>query len=262
MSNSNTSNTSTPRKPATSAAPDLVCIVQTLQFTWFVGHVVTLVSLAFFLSYVGMFRNACAFWYKAALFGVVESFGVLVYQTISKKGVSVTQLPRDDNVQYLVLAVVLFVYSPYVALTLCTFVLFSTFHVFSYLKHYLLPALGVSESNAVCVRMGEFIAANNNSSIVLASVLEVYTTVWMLLRVLTFRKGSLVPFLAYAVFLKLRFEKSQFTRNAVKSVELKVDDVVNMSCQPALKDNWVKVKGVFHRIGAISLTGESRQKAT
>lgn len=258
------SSQSTPVKPAAKPAikPDLLATVQTLQFAWFVGHATTLLSLVFFfLSYVRVFPLSYMLWYKTALAGVVESFGVLLYQSVSKSGFSVTQLLRDDNVQYLALALVLFVYSPYVALSLATFFVFSVFHVLSYVKHNLFPALDIKDTHPASVRIGEFIAANNTNSIALASLLEVYTALWMFLRVVTFRLVSLIPFLAYAVFLKLRFEKSQFTRNAFKSVEVRVDDLVNTIGQPVLKDAWVTVKAVFYRIGGASLTTEAR-KAT
>lgn len=261
------SSQSTPVKPTAKPAAvkpqqDLLAIVQTLQFAWFVGHATTLVALAFFfLSYVRVFPLSYVFWYKAALAGVVESFGVLLYQGVAKNGFSVAQLIRDDNVQYLGLALVLFVYSPYAALSLATFFVFSVFHVLSYVKHNLLPALDIKDTHPASVRIGEFIAANNSTSIALASLLEVYTALWMFLRVVTFRPVSLIPFVAYAVFLKLRFEKSQFTRNAFKSVEVRVDDLVNTIGQPVVKDAWVTVKAVFYRIGGVSLTNETR-KAT
>lgn len=227
------------------------------------GHSVTLLSsILFLLSYVRVFPSASLFWYKTALFGVLESFGVLIYQTISKNGFSVTQLPRDDNVQYFGLGLVLFVYSPYVALTLSTFMLFSTFHVLSYVKHHLLPAFGITDSHPVSARIGEFISANNNGSIALASLLEVYTAGWLFLRVITFRKVSMIPFLGYVVFLKFRFEKSLYTRNAFKSVEVRIDDLVNMTGQPVVTDAWVKVKTLFYRLSAITITGESKQKKT
>lgn len=261
---SNGSSPSTPSKPTankTPPPPDLMATVQTLQFAWFVGHAVTLLSCVFFyLSYVRVFPSTSEFWYKTALLGVLESFGVLIYQTVSKNGVSVTQLPRDDNVQYFALALVLFIYSPYVALTLSTFLLFSTFHALSYVKHYLLPAFAIPDTHPASVRIGEFIASNNSKSIALASLLEVYTAGWMFVRVITLRQVSLIPFLAYAAFLKLRFEKSPFTRNAFKSVEVRIDSLVNMSGQPVAKDAWVKIKAVFYRISSIPLTGDVKQQ--
>lgn len=266
MSSTNSAQ-STPSKATASARQkatrtpscDLLASVKTLQFAWFVGHAVTWASSTmFFLTYLRVFPSASQYWYKTALLGVLESFGVLIYQSVTKNGFSVSLWLRDDNVQYLALALVLFVHSPYVALTLSTFFLFSTFHVLSYAKHNLLPAMGIPDAHPVSARIGDFIAANNNKSIALAALLEVYTGAWMFLRVIAFRAVSLVPFLAYVVFLKLRHEKSQFTRAALKSVELRMEDLVNMSGNPMAKEAWVNVKAVFSHIGSTSLTGKSR----
>lgn len=254
--------TQTP-KPA-AAKPELSATVKTLQFAWYIGHVVTTLSTLFFvLTYVKVFPKSYKFWYKLALAGVIESFGVLIFQSIKKNGANVKVLVKEDNVQYLVLALALFLNSPYVLLTLLSFFLFSTFHVLSYTKHYLLPALNIPDTHPISVKIGDFVTANNNKSIQLASVLEVYTLFWLLLRVITFRKTSLVPFVVFLVFIKLRFEKSAFTRNTFKSVEIKVEDVVNKLGQPAVKDAWLKAKAAFARIGAVHILNDyTKEKAT
>lgn len=231
--------------------------VKTLQFAWFAGHALTVLSAIFYLlTYVRVFPSTYKFWYKVAFLGAIQSFGVLIFQSAKKSGVDFKVVLKDDNVHYLVLAIVLFVYSPYVLLTLSTFALFSTFHVLSYARTFLFPALGVSDNHPLSVHVGNFVSANNNNSIALASLLEVYTVGWLLLRLITFRTNSLIPFLVYVVFIKLRFEKSAFTRNAFKSVELKLEGLVNQTGVPAAKDAWVTVKGVFHKISAVVLVND------
>ncbi|GEQ68895.1 hypothetical protein JCM33374_g2564 [Metschnikowia sp. JCM 33374] len=247
-----------PKSEATpSGTSSLANQVKTLQFAWFAGHALTVLSTIFFLlTYVRVFPSTYKFWYKLAFLGVIESFGVLIYQSIKKAGVNPKLLLKDDNVHYLFLAVVLFFYSPYVLLTLSTFALFSTFHVLSYSKNVLFPAFGIAESHPLSEKVGNFITANNNNSIALASLLEVYTVAWLLVRLITFRKNSLIPFLVYVVFIKLRFEKSTFTRNAFKSVELKLEGLINQTGAPAAKNAWVSVKSVFHQVGSISIVND------
>lgn len=259
-----TAGASTGAAPAQTTKPDIAATVQTLQFGWFVGHVVTVVATLFYaLTYVRVWPGSYKFWYKLALVGVVESFGVLILQTVKKNGANAKQLVKEDNLQYLVLGVVLLFYSPYVLLTLSPFFLFSSFHVLSYSKHYLLPALNIGDNHPLSVKIGNFVALNNNKSIQLASLLEVYTLGWLFVRVLTFRQTSVVPFLVYLVFIKLRFEKSAFTRSAFKSLELKVEDVVAKTGQPAAKDVWVKIKGVLHQISSVHLLNDyTKEKAT
>ncbi|OBA21912.1 hypothetical protein METBIDRAFT_139837 [Metschnikowia bicuspidata var. bicuspidata NRRL YB-4993] len=253
-------------KTAGSGAPDsasatgvlpLAEQVKTLQFAWFAGHAVTVLSGAFYLlTYVRVLPGAYKLWYKAAFLGAVESFGVLIYQLAKKLGVHPRLLLRDDNVHYLFLAAVLFVRSPYVLLTLSTFLLFSTFHVLSYARSFLFPAFDISDSHPLSVQVGSFVSTNNHSSIAFASLLEVYTVGWMLVRVLTLRPNSLLPLAAYVVFIKLRFEKSAFTRNAFKSVEVGVEGWVNKSGVPAARSAWVSVKGAFHQAGAFLLVND------
>lgn len=250
--------------PLKTTKPDIAATVKTLQFAWYVGHVITVLStILYALTYVGVFKGAYVVWYKLALLGVIGSFGVLIFQTVKKNGASPQALLRDDNVHYFFLGLSLFVVSPYVFLTLTTFFLFSTFHVLSYTKHYLLPAFDIPDTHILSVKIGEFVAANNSKSIALASALEVFTLVWLLLRTIAFRKRSLLPLLVYLVFIKLRFEKSQFTRDYFKTLELKIEDLATKSGQPAVKDVWVKVKAVFAKIGAVHLVNDfSKEKAT
>lgn len=253
---------SEPQTP--KSAPKLAELVKTLQFAWFVGHVITLLATTFFaLSYVRVFPSSYKFWYKLALVGVVDSFGVLVFQTVRKSGAKPAALLGDDNVHYLFLGAGLLVFSPYVLLTLTVYVLFSTFHVLSYTKHYLLPAAAIDDSHPLSVKMGQFVLANNAASIRWAAVLEVVTLAWLLVRLVTFRATLLVPFVIYAVFIKLRFEKSAFTRSAFKSVEIRAEQAVNASGNPKVKEVWIQLKAVFHRVAAVHLAHDyTKEKAT
>lgn len=245
-------------------APRLAELVKTLQFAWFVGHVITLfATILFALTYVRVFPAASRFWYKLALVGVLDSFGVLVFQAVKKGGAKPAALLGDDNVHYLFLGVGLLCVSPYVLLTLTVFVLFSTFHVLSYAKHYLLPVAHIGESHPLSVKIGQFVLANNAASIRWAAVLEVATLAWLLVRVITFRTALVVPFVVYAVFVKLRFEKSAFTRSAFKSVEIRAELAVNATSNPKAKDAWIQVKQVFHKIAAVHLVHDhTKEKAT
>lgn len=248
-----TSNTSSSSPSSTGTGPkkDLAATVQTLQFAWYIGHVITVVSTIFYaLTYVKVFPSSYKFWYSLALIGVIESFGVLLFQTVKKHGFN-AKLLAEDNAQYLFLGVLLFIAPPHVLLTLLVFFLFSTFHVLSYTKHFILPALDIPETHPLSKKIGDFVAANNNKSIQLAALLEVVTLAWLFVRVITFRKRSLTPFLAYLIFIKLRYEKSAFTRNYFKQAEIRVENVVNGSGNPAIKDAWLKAKGVFHQVGSI-----------
>lgn len=87
----------------------------------------------------------------------------------------------------------------------------------------------------------------------LSSLLEVCSLGLLFLRVLTFRSNSIFPFLAYFVFVKIRFEQSLHTRNYVKTVELQVDDLVNSVHSVQLKQGWVTAKEGLRKVGGIYL---------
>lgn len=220
------------------------------------GHVLTLWGIFFFtLTFIKSGSRFHRFWYQLALFGIIESFGILLYQLIAKKALKVNQILKDDNTQYFLLGSVFLLFRPYVLIPLLPFALFSLFHVLAYTKGFLLPIFGMSDSG-ISKQIENFITKNNTKSIQLASLIEIYSFLWLTLRVILFRRRSLFPWVFYAVFLKVRYEKSVFTRNYFKTIELQLDDLVNKINNPAAKDVWIKVKGVIRNAGGIYLVND------
>lgn len=136
------------------------------------------------------------------------------------------------------------------------FQLFSLFHVLSYAKSYLFPAFNIGESSGIYKQVDSFITNNNGKSIQLAGLLEVFSLFFLGLRVLLFRKRSLTPFLIYLIFIKLRYEKSVVTRNNFKFIEVRIDSTVNNLGNPNVKDIWIKIKGIFNKIGSTYLVND------
>lgn len=234
----------------------LIKTVKSLQFVWFLGQVTTLVNTVLYtLTYVGFFKRWYVYFYIFAYLGVVELFGILVYQLVTKTK-DFRTIIKDDNVHYFLLGLAFLIMRPFVLIALYPFFLFSIFHVLAYTKNYLLPIFLGTDSSALGNHIGSFITANNSKSIELASIIELYTLVWLLLRTLAFRKRSLMPLLYYVVFIKKRFETSQFTRNYVKKVEIALDSKVNNLKNPKVKEIWIQVKSVFRRIGQISIVND------
>lgn len=241
----------------------LSTVVKTLQFAWFVGQVITLLSLTlYYLTYLKIGSGLYKFWYKLAFVGVVESFGILIYQLVLKEGFKVKVLLSDDNTQYFWLGANLLLLRPYVLLTTTSFFLFSIFHVLSYTKGYLLPALGLANHPA-SKQIGDFITNNNTKSIQLSSALEIGTLGWLFIRTITFRKRSLVPTIIWVIFLKIRYEKSVFIRNYFKSIELRIEDLVNSQGNANVKQGWVQVKQALRKVGSIHLFNDhTKEKLT
>lgn len=87
----------------------LLALAQTLQFAWFAGHVVLLLSaLRFGLSYITFNFNSgwANFTYRLAFIAAAATYGIVVYKGYrararqGKTGSPITLL-ADENVQYL-----------------------------------------------------------------------------------------------------------------------------------------------------------------
>lgn len=227
------------------------------------GHLVTLISVIFYsLTFIRIGHRTQFFWFYLATLGIIESFGILIFQLVSKKSLQVSGLLKDDNTQYFLLGCFFLLLRPHIMLPLLPFGLFSAFHVLAYTRGHLLPVFGLADS-PIAAQVGHFVNNNNTKSIQVASLLEIISWVWLLVRVITFRKRSLTPFLVYSLFLKLRFEKSVFTRNHVKRLELRIESAVNNANNPTVKNIWIQFKDVARRIGAITLVNDySKEKLT
>lgn len=190
-----------------------------------------------------------------AFIGIVQSFGILVFQSLRKNGTSLLALTKDDNFQYFLLGLAFLLLRPYVLLPLAPFILFSFFHVLAYTRGYILPAFNLGESG-IASTIENFTSNNNSRSIALASILEMYSLFWLTLRLLLFRKNSLFPWIVYVVFIKVRFEKSVLTRKYFKDLELQVEGAVNRAGHPKIKELWMQFKSILREAGNFYLVND------
>lgn len=233
-----------------------------MQFAWFVGQAITLIScFFFFLTYIGIGKQY-KFWHQCALFGVLESFGVLIFQVLSKNKFDIKSLRSDDNLPYFLLGAALLYFRAYVFLTLVPFALFSFFHVLVYTTGVILPFYGLDELPISKVIEG-FISSNKTQSIELADILEIYLLGWLFIRLITFRSRSLGIFLVYVVFTKIKYEKSLISRNHFKALEIKIDNAISSLNVPAAKQIWFTVKDIFRKFGAFNIVNDyTKEKST
>ncbi|CAX44655.1 conserved hypothetical protein [Candida dubliniensis CD36] len=248
------------KKVATAPSPaikfdqeKLLQTVQTLQFGWFIGNVLTLLGFFLFtLSYFGILPDIGFIWYLISLLGALISFGILLVQFIQKNGFKLPLLIKDDNFHYFLLAIFLIALRAYVWITLIPFVIFSSFHVLNYVNTHLLPIVGL-ENNPISKHITNFVNKNNLASIQIASGIELLTIIWLFLRVITFRKRSLTPFLVFLIFLKKRHEVSPFTRKYFDFFGTQGDSAVAAINNPVVNDVWGHVKTAFRTIDSFKL---------
>ncbi|CAH6722262.1 pore membrane protein of 33 kDa [[Candida] jaroonii] len=235
----------------------LIETVQTVQFAWFIGHLFTLLGTFYFiLTYFGIFSSWYKIWYNLAVFGIIESFGILIYQHFRKVGTK--NLINDDNVHYYGLGVMLLILRPYIIFPILPFQLYSLFHVLSYTKGYLLPIFN-QQNTSIEKMITNFVNSNNQKSIQLASLLELVCLGFLGLRVIFFRKRSLTPFVIYLIFIKLRYEKSPVTRSYFKFISTKLDSTITGLNNPTATNIWSQVKSVFARVDNFVLVNDYKK---
>ncbi|KAK6881045.1 Nucleoporin POM33 [Candida tropicalis] len=231
----------------------LLKTVQSLQFAWFVGNVLTLLGFFIYtLSYFKVLPDLGWIWYLVSLLGAIISFGILLVQFVQKHGFKVPLLIKDDNFHYFLLASFLIALRCYSWITLVPFVIFSTFHVLNYANTHLLPIAGL-EHNPVSKHITAFINKNNLASIQIACGIELLILIWLFLRMITFRKRSLTPFLVFLIFLKKRSEVSPFTRKYFEHIGAQIGSVVSTINNPVATQVWGHVQTAFRTIDSFKL---------
>ncbi|GMG47703.1 unnamed protein product [Ambrosiozyma monospora] len=222
----------------------LLSLVNTMQFAWFVGHFLTLFFgfLYFSTYYSSHFKGGRLhyLYYNCAYGAIVESFTVIVFESIKSGMLDAGDLIMDDNIQYLSIAICFFWSFPVVSISLCPFLLFSFFHSTNYIAVNLLPLIGLGSHSE---SLSKFIKKNNDESMYIAAWFEVFTFLYMILKAFTWIEGFFYAAIIYGIFIKLRYEKSIFTRTVFLKVEVAFDGVFAHPALPSfIKATWISLK--------------------
>ncbi|BFZ56371.1 Transmembrane nucleoporin [Savitreella phatthalungensis] len=134
-----------------------------------------------------------------------------------------------------------------VALALVPYVIFSLFHVLTYLRTTILPAVdpkSTSEADngtaaMVSKRIGIWVKANYERAMQLAARVEVVLLGLRVVLGLVIRSTTLTTLLVYVGFLRYRFATSPFVRQQFSQVNLVVDHTLaDPRVPPAARDAW------------------------
>jgi hypothetical protein len=225
--------------------------VQTIQFAWFVGHVLGFLGAVFYCLFsLKVFKapNFPKFWYKESYVAIIFTFGIILFQTYKGKRVTPDAILKDDNLHYLLVAGLWLFTKPFVG-TLPPFMVFSLFHILTYVRSYILPALGYSATSTISSSIQSFVKNYNDRFMMLAASWEFGLVFVLFFRFLTFRPGTSFPFLLYVVFIKTRHDQSFYTRNTVKNWEVRMDSLVGHPSMPGgVKQVWVQFKDTIRRV--------------
>lgn len=152
---------------------------------------------------------------------------------------------RDDNFQYTFDAIIWF-FAPKTTLSLSPFLIFAVFHVLGYVKNLILPALNYPSTSPLLLKISSFIKNNNDRSLYYSANLELVLLAWLVVKALLFRKRSWILLGLYTIFIKLRQEKSAYTRAALKAYEVRIDGLLSdPRLPPNVKQYWAKLKSVL-----------------
>lgn len=247
--------------PRPSPFTNLLDLAKTLQFAWFSGHVVVLLtSLFYFVSFrsKSQFHNGL---YRLTYLGVLESFSIIIYQQHFKaknQTLSIKALAQDENVMYFAIAL-LWLLTPRFTLTMIPFIIFSTFHFLTYMKSVLLPqVLQWNDENRYVALITKFIRENNDKSMVWSGSAELLCLIAVIFRALLWYPKSWLVLIIYSTFIKVRYEKSAYMRNCVKKWEVRADGIVSSPSLPSsLKSGYVKFKETIKQLNKYKLLGGS-----
>lgn len=226
---------------ATTGTVSIEKLIQSPEFAWFGTHVVAIVSYLLSL----FFRKSAALGgilTRITFLSEAASFGIILFEKYGTR-FNYRQLLVDDNAHYFSLALV-WLLSSYRLFAAAPFVIYSLFHALTYARAYLLPAFGYPQTSNVSRAIESFIKTRNGQFTTLASGLELFILLRLFVGLLSFKKGSILLFVVYAVFFRLRYAVSGYTRNVVHQAEVHVDSIVNNpNLPPVVKETWVKTKG-------------------
>ncbi|GMF07806.1 unnamed protein product [[Candida] boidinii] len=239
-------NSSSTQNDTLTLKEKLLILANTMQFAWFIGHVLTLVfGFVYFLTYRSTNSKLNYSSYKLMYLSIIESFGIILYQSYKSKNLKIDkplELLKNDNVQYISIAICLFAFIPIITISSFPFLLFSTFHSLTYLKSSLLPILPFN-SNNICNKITNFIKKYNVISMQYSSVIELLTFIYILVSGLFWRKGYWISTIFYGLFIKLRFDTSKYTRDTLKIWEVNLDGLLSStSIPPQIKQGWFSFK--------------------
>ncbi|EFX05695.1 hypothetical protein CMQ_3764 [Grosmannia clavigera kw1407] len=246
----------------------LLTLAKTLQFGWFVGHLTLILStLRYSLSwirfnYYGFFAR---FSYRTAFVAAAATYGIVVYKTFRARSKSgrlaggPAALLSDENVQYLMLALI-WLYSSQYILALLPYTIYSVFHVATYTRTNLIPtisppkplapAAGASPSakttyttHPLSDSIGRFVKQYYDSSMSVVAFLEILLWLRLLLSAITFARGSWILIAIYSAFLRARFAQSQHVQSTFEQIEARIDNLTGaQGINPVVRQTWQTIK--------------------
>lgn len=225
----------------------LEALAKTMEFKWFISHILVVLSTILMLL-LSFYPKASRFFYRTGFISAFSGFAIILFQKYGKSKPTLSVLVRDTNFQYAVFTFIWLFLVPRI-LALFPLAIFSLFHFLTYMRSYLLPAIGHASTSPLVQRIDAMVKNFNEPLTVLAANFELTLAVQLLLAAFTFGRGAWLQLLLYTTFFRLRYSTSAYTRHAVKVWEVRVDQLLSHSSfPPAVKQFWAQTKSYLARI--------------
>lgn len=186
------------------------------------------------------------FWYSVSYIAEIVVLLTSAYETYTSENKPISNLLKsEENIQYILLAVNWFFSSPSIS-TLPPYGIYSFISVLLYLEKFLLPAIGLGSNSGLTQEITKFVDAYTSKLMTYAAYAELALMVRLSACVLIFHTDPFYQIIAFAVFLRARYDTSDSMRKAVKQWELGVDNALSHeSCLVILKQSWVAAKALI-----------------
>ena len=151
-------------------------------------------------------------------------------------------------------------FSRQMPLALLPFVVYSIFHVATYVRSNVLPTISPptvapspgarpKATGPVADAIGSFIKNYYDSSMTLVAILEIALWFRIFGSALFFQKGTWILLAIYSVFLRARFAQSSFVQGAIANLSARGDAMfANNSADPRARSAWEQTKGVMKQV--------------
>ncbi|KAI0442151.1 hypothetical protein F4803DRAFT_385326 [Xylaria telfairii] len=240
----------------------IMALAQTLQFAWFSGHLVLILCIVrYSLSYItfNYYSGWARFTYRLSFLSAALTYGIVVYKTwrarqkVGAKNPGPLGIVSDENVQYLVMALV-WLLVPQYPLALLPYGIYSVFHVATYTRSNVIPTIQPNKApagagakpqgNPLAESIGSFVKTYYDASMSVVSSLEILIWGRIFLSALLFQSRSWILLSIYTAFLRARFSQSSHVQNSFNQLELRVDSIVGaQGTPPAARSVWEGAKG-------------------
>jgi hypothetical protein len=139
-------------------------------------------------------------------------------------------------------------------LALLPFTVYSIFHVATYTRGILLPAIQgpsatpTGQKSGIADTIGRFVKDYYDASMSLVAGLEILLWFRILGSAIIFQKGSWILLVLYTIFLRARISQSTFVQGMIRQVTARGDGYANgQGTPPAARQAWGTFKGVAQK---------------